>query len=134
MKRLFHENPQLKILMISQLAYFLIGAVIILIFSPDRLVWLVSFLAGVLYGCFGLIHICHVLNQIAFMPQNMATRHFMGGYAVRQGVMIGVFALCWLMGSTAMLVALAGMFSMKVSAYIEPFTDRVLQKYNRKGR
>lgn len=134
MKRLFYENPQLKILMVSQLVYFLIGAVIILIFSPDRLVWLVSFLAGVLYGCFGLIHICYVLNQIAFMPPNVAVKHSIGGFGIRQGVMVVVFALCWLMGSTAMLVALVGMFSMKVSAYLEPFTDRVLQKFNSKGR
>lgn len=136
MKRLYALNPKLPAMLMAMGLYFLVGEVIVLIIAPgmEKLYCSIGFLLGVLYGIFATIYMSYVFRQMMYMHDKQAVQHSLVGFGIRMVVLLTVMAGCYFLGTYAMLAALAGVFSMKVSAYIQPFTDKILQKNIKKGR
>ncbi|MGN0481310.1 MAG: hypothetical protein ACI4EV_07045 [Lachnospiraceae bacterium] len=136
MKKLFYLNSKLPAMLVAQCLYFLIGELVVLVVAGgmEKLYCSIGFLLGVLYGMFATIYMSYVINRMMYMPDKLAVRHSLAGFGVRMVVLLAVLGVCWFLGTYAMLAALAGVFSMKVSAYIQPFTDKLIQKNIKKGR
>ena len=56
------------------------------------------------------------------------TKVFLIVYFIRLAVMIMVFAALYYFNIGDLLAALVGMFAMKVSAYLQPITNRISSK------
>jgi hypothetical protein len=56
------------------------------------------------------------------------------GYFIRLAVMLVMFAVLYIFKWGDLLCTIIGMFSMKVSAYLQPFTNKLLAKISKKGR
>ncbi len=134
MKRLLYLNPKLPSMLLAQGLYLIVCEAVIILALPHKLSCGVSFFAGVLYGFFATVHISYVINQMMYLPDKAAVRKSLGGFAIRLAVLLLIMFGCYFLGTDAMLAVLAGIFSMKVSAYIQPFTDKLIQKNTKKGR
>lgn len=134
MKRLLFLNPKLPSLLLAQAIYFVAGELVIVVFCPDKAALSIGFLAGVVYGVFASVHMSYVINQMTYLSDKAAVRKSLAGFAIRLVVLLALLSGCYFLGEMAMLALLAGVFSMKVSAYIQPFTDKFIQKIIKKGR
>lgn len=134
MRRLLHFNPTLGWMLVTQLAYLILGEAVILVFVPDKLVWAVCFLAGVLFSAVASIHMCYVIEQAVYMDQRGAQNKSIGGSMIRALLFMAVLVLCALWSEQGLFAALIGTLALKLSAYLAPITDKVLQKILKKGR
>lgn len=128
--RIKELNEALPAVFLVDFVYLLIGEAVILLFVPQKRICAVGFLAGVLYSVFASIHMSFRIRKIVFGHAN-ESKTLLVGYFMRLAVMLLLFAGLYVFHIGDLLCALIGMFSMKVSAYLQPFTNKILSK---KGR
>lgn len=134
-KKLNEINEALPAMFLADAIYLLIGEIIIL-FLPlgGTLVTLrcmTGFLAGVLYSAFCSIHMSLRIRKVVYGGDEMR-KTFTIGYLIRLVVMLALFAALFLLNIGDLLCAVIGMFSMKVAAYLWPFTDKVITKLKKR--
>lgn len=91
------------------------------------MLYAVGFLAGVLYAGFASLHMSYRIREVVYGKVN-TTKVLLIGYFIRLAVMIMVFAALYYFNIGDLLAALVGMFAMKVSAYLQPITNRISSK------
>ncbi len=138
-QRLKALNEALPGMLVGIVAYLVIGELIILILLPYKFFIAIGFFAGCVYSAFAIIHMSYVLEQVSYMSGDGhgATGKTVLGYGLRLLIMAIIFAgLYFLLGNevVTLLAAFAGIFSMKVAAYIWPITNKLATKYIKKGR
>ena len=109
--RIIDINPSIPGMLIINLIYLILGEIIIIALVPNTMRCAIGFLAGVIYSVFATFHII--------------------AYLIRLLVMLILFVLLYFLNIGDLLCAVIGMFSMKVAAYLQPFTDKLITK---KGR
>ena len=124
-------NEALPGVFLLDVVYLLIGELIILLFVPDKRLCAVGFLAGVIYSVFCSVQMSYKIRKVVFGMAS-ATKTYLLGYFLRLAVMIVLFAILYILDWGDLLSALMGMFSMKVSAYLQPFTDKFLTKIKKR--
>ncbi len=124
-------NEALPGMMLLDFLYLCIGELVILLFIPN-MEYAVGLLAGVLYAVFGSFQMSHQIRKVVYGRAN-ARKTYLIGYFIRLAVMIIVFAILYIFHIGDLLCALIGMFSMKVSAYLQPLTHKLYNKI-KKGR
>ena len=72
------------------------------------------------------------LRKVVYGGANTSVT-FILGYVIRLIVMLVMFTVLYVFDLGDLLFAILGMFSMKVAAYIQPFTDKLINKI-KKGR
>ena len=106
--------------------YLILGEIIIfLVFSSPML-----YAVGFWQACFMqvlLLHMSYRIREVVYGKVN-TTKVLLIGYFIRLAVMIMVFAALYYFNIGDLLAALVGMFAMKVSAYLQPITNRILSK------
>ncbi|MDO5402681.1 MAG: hypothetical protein Q4F11_04505 [Eubacteriales bacterium] len=134
-EKLRELNDALPEMLFIDIVYLILGELIICLAAPDNLksVWAVGFLAGVIYSVFGTFQLSFRIRKVVYGGGN-TTAVLLVGYMIRLGMLLAVLVTLYLTGWGDMLAALAGMFSMKVAAYSQPFTNKFLSKINKKGR
>lgn len=126
LERIKQVNESLPGMILVEGLYFVIGAIIILIAVPDNKGYCVSGLSfGVFYAVFSSIHMSFVIRKVVYSNEQ-GSKSYILGYLIRLLVMIAVFLLLFLLHAGNPVCAIIGMFSMKVAAYIEPFTHKLL--------
>lgn len=133
MNRVKELNEALPVVLLLDFVYLLIGEGIILIFTSHKSIYAAGFLAGVLYSVFSSFHMSFRIRKIVFGHAD-TSKTLLVGYFIRLAVMLGLFAVLYIFHIGDLLCAVIGMFSMKVSAYLQPFTDNFLTKIQKKGR
>lgn len=128
--RIKELNEALPEVFLVDFLYLLVGEIIIFIFVPDRQICAAGFLAGVIYSVFSSVHMSFRIRKIVFGHAN-ESKTLLVGYFIRLTVMLIMFAVLYVFHIGDLLSALIGMFSMKVSAYLQPLTNKILTK---KGR
>ena len=122
-------------LMIGDGCYFVIGELLILLFAHRRWYVSIGFLCGVLISIYMIISMAIAMEEAMSLKEKGADLHIRKTTALR---MLIVFMLLVIVGLTDMgniLAALAGVMALKVSAYIQPLTHKVLaKKFTEKGR
>lgn len=133
MEKLKELNEALPEMLFVDIVYLVLGEIIILLAVPAswKVQWAVGLLAGVIYAVFGTIHLSYRIRKVVYGRGN-ATLILLVGYMIRLGVLLAVLVVLYLTGIGDMLAALVGMFSMKVSAYLQPFTNKFLSKYEKR--
>lgn len=134
MNKLKELNPVLIDMLVWDIVYLLIGEMIILIFLPDKLNFAIGFMAGVLFSMFAAIHMSITLVQSVQIGDNGAVKKSLIAYTIRLVSIVLIFLLLYVSGVGNIVATFVGMFALKVSAYLQPFTHKVVTKILRKGR
>lgn len=104
-------------------------AVVCIIWYPTRLIsFMIGFVCGILLTVGVVIHMYYGIGiTLEYAEEKSATNHSRKMYIIRLFVTILIMALIWtLLGVDSLVIMLLGMMSLKVSAYMQPFTDKYL--------
>lgn len=121
-------------LLLGITAYLIFGLMIIMIVLPDKLYSGMGFLVGVFMAVGVLFHMAYSLEDSVSMREHEALKHTRKTYALRMVVFSLVFVIFIFIDVIDIVSMLFGVFSLKVSAYIQPFTNKLKTKYTSKGR
>lgn len=132
-KRVKELNEALPEILLLDLLYLLIGEVIILLWIPNARIYAIGFLAGVFYSAFASLQMSLRIRKVVY-GRAATTKTLLIGYFFRLAVMLVLFTILYYFQVGDLLAALLGMFSMKVSAYLQPLTNKFLTKFCEKGR
>lgn len=126
LERIKQVNESLPGMFLVEGLYFIIGLIIILIAVPDNKAYCVSGLSfGVIYALFSSFHMSLVIRKVVYSNEQ-GSKSYILGYLIRLLVMIAIFLILFLLHAGNPICAIVGMFSMKVAAYFEPFTHKLL--------
>ena len=120
-------------LLAGNLMYLLIGSIIIMIFIFD-IKYLLGFITGVCMSCGMVVHMAVFIEQALRMGEFGAEKHIKKGTAIRYGVLIVLFSIIGITKVVDIIAAMVGVMALKVSAYSQPLTHKVLLKIFKKGR
>ena len=123
-------NPSIPGMLIVQMLYLIVGEALIICIAKTPLKPAIGFVAGVAYAVFSTFHMSLRIRKVVYGGANTSVT-FILGYVIRLLVMLILFVLLYFLNIGDLLCAVIGMFSMKVAAYLQPFTDKILSK---KGR
>lgn len=131
-------NPMLVELIAGCFAFEVLGVVFILALLP---LWyegsigktLLGFTMGVLLMVGFVIHMYLQIEQSFDFNEAGAIRHNIKMFAIRAGIVLVLTGVLCYTGFCNAVAFVCGMISLKVAAYLQPFTHRVLIKLN-KGR
>ncbi|MCI5602675.1 MAG: ATP synthase subunit I [Lachnospiraceae bacterium] len=122
-------------LIIGNVIYYILGQILILIFADRKLNVSVGFILGVVISVLMTVHMTIAIEQAMSFNERGADRHIKKTTAVR---MILCFIALIAIGVTHVgdiVAALFGVMALKVSAYLQPLTHKVLaRKSTEKGR
>lgn len=96
--------------------------------------WLLGFLEGVLAAVAIMIHMAISVEDSVSMQEDEALKHTRIKYIVRIVFVVVVFLLIVFLKLGDIGAALFGLMALKVSAYLQPFTHKIYQKFIREGR
>ena len=124
-----------KELLVGNVLFYIVGQIIILIFAKHKLHVSLGFLFGVLISTFGTINMIITVEETVVMKSRGAELHLRKTASIRLILMLlGMLAVAWFrIGDVIGLIV--GVMALKVSAYLQPFTHKVLAKKSiEKGR
>ena len=125
-------NPSIPGMLMVQLLYLILGEALIICIAKTPLKLAVGFAAGVAYAVFSTFHMSFRIRKVVYGGANTSVT-FVLGYVIRLVVMLVLFTVLYFLDLGDLLCAILGMFSMKVAAYMQPFTDKLINKI-KKGR
>ena len=131
-ERIKELNEALPGILILDFAYLLIGELIIFLVFEEPAKIAVGFFAGIVYAVFCVFNMSFRVRKVVYGRAD-SRRTFILGYLIRLLVMILVFAVLYYSDVGNILAALAGMFAMKISAYLQPVTQKISSKISGKG-
>ena len=133
MKRLIKvDNPMLTDLIGGNLIFLIIGEVIIWIFLDMKSVF--GYLLGVVASIFMVIHMAYCIDDSVRMDEDTALKHTRKGYVIRTAVLVIILLIVYFTGIANPVAMVCGTFVLKLSAYIQPITNRITSKFLGKGR
>lgn len=130
LERIKDINPSIPGMLVVELLYLIVGEVLIIIIALSPLKFAVGLAAGVVYAVFSTFHMSFRIRKVVYGGANTSVTLVLG-YVIRLIVMLVLFAVLYIFDLGDLLFAVLGMFSMKVAAYLQPFTDKLITK---KGR
>lgn len=130
---IFIRVPMTKELLIGEFIYFLLMESIIILISYSinkaaMVSWILGFFEGFLLSVFILMHMAYALEDSVAMLEEEADNHTKKTYAFRMIILIVVFLLIIFLKLGNIGAALLGLMSLKVAAYLQPFTHKLIQK------
>ena len=138
-KGLFKRIPMAAELLIGECIYFAAGMLIILMvtgifFRESMLSWMLGFFEGVLIAAAIMIHMAISVEDSVSMLEEEALKHTRINYIIRMVLVVVVFLLIVFLKLGDIAAALFGLMALKVSAYLQPFTHKIYQKFISEGR
>jgi hypothetical protein len=135
MGKLRSLNPVLPELIFAHAIMLVAGELVIVLFLPHKAALGAGWLVGTLYAVFSLVNMAENLDKAAYSQQKQAVIYVIGGYLVRLLVMLLLeAALFYVWDLPGMFSGLAAMFSMKVSAHMQPLTHKLILKTQTRRR
>lgn len=129
------KNPMLVSLIIGCILYGIVGEIIIYLCGFEEWCQIaIGFLTGVLLMIGTVIHMAASIDISLGLDEQGALKHTRKMYLVRIAVVVVVFLLLFFLNIGNVVAALLGMVSLKVSAYIQPFTYKLIVARLEKGR
>lgn len=138
-KGLFKRIPMAAELLMGECMYFVTGMFIILMvtgffFRERMLSWTLGFFEGVLIAVAIMIHMAISVEDSVSMLEEEALKHTRINYIIRMVLVVVVFLLIVFLKLGDIAAALFGLMALKVSAYLQPFTHKIYQKFISEGR
>lgn len=138
-KNLFKRIPMAAELLMGECIYLAVGMIIILtvtglFFRESMLSWVIGFFEGVLIAAAIMIHMAVSVEDSVAMLEEEALKHTRINYIIRMVAVAVVFLLIVFLKLGDIAAALFGLMALKVSAYLQPFTHKIYEKFISKGR
>ena len=121
------ENTLLELLVGIVFAGIVIQIVCLLV-SKNYLYDAVGVWSGIGISCFSAIHMKHSIEEALELGEVGAVKHIRIGYAVRMLVAILIAGVVIYFKLGNYITLLISIFSLKVAAYLQPLTHRILKK------
>lgn len=125
-------NEALPGILFIDLMYLIIGEVIIIAFLPDKLACAIGYLVGVLYAVFCIFHMSFHIRKVVYGGAD-SNKSMVASYGVRIAVLFLVVLLLYAFNIGNILAAIVGMFAMKISAYLQPYFQKIASRILKKG-
>ena len=130
-----HINKTGLELVIGNIIYYVIVQILVVVFSGNALYDSIGLIAGVVISTAMTIHMTIAVEQAMSLNERAADKHVKKTTAFR---MLGVMAALVIVGLTEfgnIVFTLIGVMALKVSAYLQPLTHKVLEgKFEKEGR
>ncbi|WP_099467294.1 hypothetical protein [Konateibacter massiliensis] len=123
-----------KELFISILFYGFVVEIVVLSLLKDKIFYSVGLGVGLLIAMGMCIHMYQSLDYATDMEESQAKKHIRKTYALRTAIIFILVLIMYYFNAGSILTGFIGIMSLKVAAYIQPFTHKLLEKYNKKGR
>lgn len=128
MKRLREVNDSLPDLLTGILIFGLLAELVPVWFIDDKAGYTIGLLIGIVTAMFAAWHMAWSLDKAFDYEEETATRKLQKGSALRYGVQLVVLGVLMVTGLANPLAAFLGMWSLKVSAYLSPFTHKLFRR------
>lgn len=128
MKQLFKINDALPDLIIGICIYGILAELIPIWFLEQKLYYSVGLLIGLLAAAFSAWHMAYSINKAVDYDESTATKQMQTGSAVRYGFLLIVLGILMIINFASPIAAFIGMMSLKVSAYLAPFTHKLIRR------
>lgn len=105
-----------------------LGIVLAVFFPRILAVGLVGYACGLFYAVLQLAHMYYgILVTLDYREEKSATWHSRKMYAIRLVAALAIFGVAWYVGGAhGLAFSIPGMMSLKVAAYLQPITDKLI--------
>lgn len=122
-------------LVVGDVIYYIIGQILILIFAEKRMYISLGFALGVIISLLMTIHMTIAIEQAMCFKETRADVHIKKTTAIRMILCFIALIIIGVTGIGDIVATLFGVMALKVSAYLQPFTHKVLaRKSTEEGR
>jgi len=132
MNRFKNTSIVLLDMIITDILYLVLGEIIILGFLPNKKLYAVGFLIGVIISIVSAIHMKMTLEHSMHQIGKSAVKRSVFAYAVRMFAIVMIFYAMYFTGIGDLIAALIGMLALKISAYLQSFTHKFTKKIYKK--
>lgn len=129
MKEKIKENQTLVELVIGIFCFGVICQIVGIFFTHDQLAYAVSLWIGIIAAALMAVHMNHTINKVLSYDEGTAEKVARSSYFLRYGcamVLLGVVAVT---GVANLIVSFLGIMGLKIGAYLQPITHKLLQKW-----
>ena len=124
-------SETLKELLIGIFFYGIIVEVIGICFIKDKMYFTIGLWFGVFLALAAAVHMWWGLDKAMDMG-NGASKYALSQNMIRYGVIVVAFAALCIMDFGNPLAAFAGIMGLKAGAYLQPFTHKIIIKFQRR--
>lgn len=131
MKPLIHGtklSDTCKELILGNILFYIVGQIIILIFAKHKIYVSIGYFLGVAISVFMVINMSIALEGAMTLNERGAEKHVKKTTAIRLAVVLLAMLLIGFTDIGNILATLVGTMALKVSAYIQPLTHKVLAR------
>ena len=136
-------NPTMVELIIGILVFGIIGTVLLMglyiasvpvekFFDDSILQIILGYIFGIIFSVFFIIHMTFSVENALEMGEHGALKHTRITYIVRMVALVIVYAIMLILGIGNVFSLLFGLLSLKLSAYLQPITHRVIHRSENK--
>lgn len=128
------DNPMLPDLILGNVFFLLLGEIIFFVIFGLNFKVLLGFLVGAIFSIGMVIHMAVSIDESVRMDENSALKYTRKHYIIRVIVLIALFFVAWFTNIVDIAAMMFGILILKLSAYVQPITNRLTSKYFSKGR
>lgn len=136
-------NPTMIELIVGIVLFGIIGIIIFIFlhiasvplerfFDDDIYQIIIGYIIGIIFSLALIIHMTVSVERSLEMGEHGALKHTRIMYIVRMVALVIVFAIMLIAGIGNVFSLLFGLFSLKLSAYIQPVTHKVISRLRTK--
>ncbi len=136
-------NPTMIELIVGIVLFGIIGIIIFIFlhiasvplerfFDDDIYQIIIGYIIGIIFSLALIIHMTVSVERSLEMGEHGALKHTRIMYIVRMVALVIVFAIMLMAGIGNVFSLLFGLFSLKLSAYIQPITHKVISRLRTK--
>lgn len=124
-------SETLKELLIGILFYGILVEVIGICFIKDKIYFTIGLWLGIILACVSAVHMWWGLDRGVELGDG-ATKYMLSQNMIRYGVIVAAFGSLCLFDIGNPLAAFAGIMGLKAGAYLQPFTHKIIIKFQRR--
>lgn len=128
MRKLRDINDSLPALFLGILAFGFLAEIVFVWFVEDKAGYTAGLLIGVATALFSAWHMAWSLHKTFECEEETVTKRMQKYSVLRYGVQLIVLGVLILTKIGNPLAAFLGMWGLKVSAYLAPFTDKLFRR------
>ena len=119
-------------MIITDILYLILGEAVIWIFLPNKNANAIGFLIGVIISIASTAHMKITLEQSLHQLEKMAVLKSIFAYTIRMFVIAIIFYGMYFTGVGNLIAGVIGMLALKLSAYFQSFTHKIMKKIYKK--
>ena len=124
-------SETLKELLIGILFYGILVEVIGICFIKDKTYFTIGLWFGIILACAAAVHMWWGLDKAMDMG-NGASKYALSQNLIRYGVIVVAFGALCVVDLGNPIAAFAGIMGLKAGAYLQPFTHKIIIKFQRR--